>query len=226
MATSTTTRQTLSRRRTQEERTVATRAKIIAAAIDCLYRLGFAEANTVVIAAAAGTSRGSMLHHFPSKEELLIAVAQDILAGSLDDYSRALSSIVDPVERLLSTPELAWEGLRSPGYLAWLEISLGTRSSETLRPLLKKAYDDFDASAGMAMRSLALAAGLVDLKKIERIRIMLLATMRGLAIEAVIIGSEERVPPAVRQMREFLERAVSGELGGARVTPRRQALPA
>ena len=64
-------------RRTQEERSAATRAKLLDATIDCLIELGYAGTTTTLIAERAGVSRGAQLHHFPSKDALYRAVVLD-----------------------------------------------------------------------------------------------------------------------------------------------------
>lgn len=195
-------------RRTQEERTASTRAKVIAAAIECLCRLGFAEATTSVIAEAAGTSRGAMVHHFPSKDELLIAVVEQVLDDSLSSYGEQLKAIADPRERLLATPELAWRGIRSPGYMAWVEIWVGTRGDASLAAKFRDSYDRVNQRAAVAMRQMAIDAGVADLDRIERVRMLFLGAMRGLAIEAVIAGRVGRLEEAVAEMRRLFEQIV------------------
>jgi AcrR family transcriptional regulator len=193
------------KRRTQEERTASTRGKLIAAAIDCLARLGFTDATTAVIAQAAGTSRGAMLHHFPSKDELLIAVVEHVLDASLSDYSSQLSAISDPRERLLATPGLAWKNILTPGYMAWLEIWLGTRANADLAERFRDSYDRVNKRAAVAMRQLAREAGVTDFRRIEDIRVLFVGAMRGLAIEAVIAGHAGHLQPAVAEMRRLFE---------------------
>jgi AcrR family transcriptional regulator len=208
-------------RRTQEERTASTRAKLIAAAIDCLARLGFTDATTAVIAQAAGTSRGAMLHHFPSKDELLIAVVEHVLDDSLSDYSKELMAIADPRERLLAAPALAWKNILTPGYMAWLEIWLGTRANAGLADQFRASYERVNKRAAASMRQLAKDAGVADLRRIEDIRVLFLASMRGLAIEAVIAGRIDHLQPAVAEMRRLFEQAIPAAAPGSGVRPAR-----
>ena len=87
------------RRRTQAERTAATRSRLLElATIDCLIDVGYARATTTLIAERAGRlSREPQLHHFPSKAAL-VAEAVDHLARRRVEEARR------EVERL---PELA-----------------------------------------------------------------------------------------------------------------------
>jgi AcrR family transcriptional regulator len=62
-----------SRRRTQAERTQATRKLILDAAIRIMVRKGSAGLRTGDVAKEAGVSVGAQLHHFPTKHKLILA---------------------------------------------------------------------------------------------------------------------------------------------------------
>jgi AcrR family transcriptional regulator len=65
-------------RRTQAERTEATRTALIAAARPLFAARGFAGVGTEEIARAAGVTRGALYHHFDGKLELFEAVYEQI----------------------------------------------------------------------------------------------------------------------------------------------------
>ncbi len=58
-------------RRTQEERRHATRTALLDATIACLGEFGYAGTSISTIIDKAGVSRGALLHHYPSKNELI-----------------------------------------------------------------------------------------------------------------------------------------------------------
>ena len=58
--------------RTQEERTFATRARLVEATLDLLLAKGYAGTTTVDIAARAGLTRGALAHHYAGKDELVV----------------------------------------------------------------------------------------------------------------------------------------------------------
>jgi AcrR family transcriptional regulator len=70
-------------RRTQAERTQASREKIIREATRLFGQSGFRGAKLSEIAAAAGLTEPGLLHHFPSKEHLLMGVLEE--RDRLDD---------------------------------------------------------------------------------------------------------------------------------------------
>ncbi|OBK40697.1 TetR family transcriptional regulator [Mycobacterium sp. 1165196.3] len=73
-----------SKRRTQEERSAATREALIAAARKLWGLRGYAEVGTPEIATAAGVTRGAMYHQFADKaalfREVVEVVEQDVMA--------------------------------------------------------------------------------------------------------------------------------------------------
>src|SRR3954463_3943788 len=62
--------------RSRSERSADSRLLILDAAVACLVEDGYAGASTLAVQARAGVSRGRLLHHFPSRAELLVAAAQ------------------------------------------------------------------------------------------------------------------------------------------------------
>src|SRR5271169_5670622 len=58
----------------QQRKSVQTRVAILEAAIDCLEKHGYRRTTTQVIAEIAGDSRGAMLHHYATRQDLIAAV--------------------------------------------------------------------------------------------------------------------------------------------------------
>ena len=64
--------------RTRSERSADSRLLILDAAVACLVEDGYAGASTLAVQARAGVSRGRLLHHFPSRAQLLVAAAEHL----------------------------------------------------------------------------------------------------------------------------------------------------
>ena len=129
------------RRMTQAERTARTRAKVLAAAIDCLAAEGYAATTTSLVAQRSG-SRGAMLHQFPTRADLMLAVVEAAFEEEMDLYDARFGAIADPKERVLAIPEAVWETLSRPAGVAVLEILQGSRSdpamTQKLAPVLAR----------------------------------------------------------------------------------------
>lgn len=67
-------------RRTQAERTAATRTALLEAARKLFTRSGFNDVSTQAIVEAAGVTRGALYHQFADKAELFTAVYEEVEA--------------------------------------------------------------------------------------------------------------------------------------------------
>lgn len=96
-------------RRTQADRTAATRASLIAAARTLFAEHGYADVGTERVAQAAGVTRGALYHQFADKADLFAAVLEAVevdLTGRLIGVVAAVTS-EDPREVLVAGAE-AW----------------------------------------------------------------------------------------------------------------------
>src|SRR5579871_3002569 len=58
------------------DRSASMQQLLIDAAIECLHTVGYAATTTQKIIETADVSRGAILHHYPNKVDLIIAVAE------------------------------------------------------------------------------------------------------------------------------------------------------
>jgi AcrR family transcriptional regulator len=94
-------------------RGAAARDRVVRSALQAYATNGYSGSSLAGIAAAAGLTTAGLLHHFPSKEELLVAVLQerDRLDGERFNLRGfvgldALDALVKLVEANVSTPGL------------------------------------------------------------------------------------------------------------------------
>jgi len=88
-------------RRTQAERSEATRAALLGAARHLFSTKGYARSGREEIVSSAGVTRGALQHHFGDKQALFLAVyeatEQDVVAAIA---GHAMAAGEDPVEKL------------------------------------------------------------------------------------------------------------------------------
>lgn len=82
----------------QQERSRATRRRLLEAAVSCLAEHGWAGSTVSVVAERAGVSRGAAQHHFPTREDLFTA-AVEYVAEERSQALRALFPDRDPTDR-------------------------------------------------------------------------------------------------------------------------------
>ena len=132
--------------RLQEERSAETRQRLIDATIQCLYERGYASITTAEIAARAGVSKGAQLHHFPSKEKLVIAALEHLfelrVTASRDpetikrlpkDLRRRLAAVIDTLVPVYADKV----------FYAWLELVVASRTDLAMREAVKMASERF-----------------------------------------------------------------------------------
>ena len=120
-------------RRSQQQRSTATRARIIDATVASLLELGYAATTISRIQERAGVARGTLLHHFPHRASLLVAVVEDVASRRLSVLSDADRSEHAGWDAAV---DLVWRDLQSPAFLAVLELWVAARTDPDLRSAL------------------------------------------------------------------------------------------
>ena len=100
-------------RRRQADRSADTRRRLLDATVVCLARHGYQGASLAVIVAEAGVSRGAQVHHFGSRQQLMLEAAEDLFRQLYKDLGRVLLALPDPAGRLRQTVTGAWDQLFS-----------------------------------------------------------------------------------------------------------------
>ena len=103
-------------RRTQAERTAATRALLIDAARKLFADKGFAEVSTEAIVKAAGVTRGALYHQFNDKAGLFAAVYEDAERDLVADIAQQImvAQPQDPLEAMRAGARLFLEWCSAP----------------------------------------------------------------------------------------------------------------
>jgi AcrR family transcriptional regulator len=185
------------RRGRRAERTATSRARILDAAVACLVESGYQGATTLRIQARAGVSRGRLLHHFPSRDQLLVAASRHLATQRLNDADRRRQAIGDdlpPVERLDRAIELMWETFSEPHFWAAVELWTAARTNEELRAALLPEEREIGAviRAGMAQ---FYGPELAAHPRYEQVRDLLLTSMRGVSLTYTLTDRDPRTDP-------------------------------
>ncbi|MGW7237212.1 TetR/AcrR family transcriptional regulator [Streptomyces sp. NPDC054804] len=91
----------------KQDRSRATRQRLLEAAVACLVEHGWAGSTVAVVAERAGVSRGAAQHHFPTREDLFTAAVEYVAEerstalrdlfpqGTADDRRAVVRALVD-----------------------------------------------------------------------------------------------------------------------------------
>jgi AcrR family transcriptional regulator len=102
-------------RRSNVERTRATREALLAAARGQFLVRGFAGTSTPDIATAAGVTRGALYHHFPDKGELFRAVLEEEARAVAAEITIAAEPSLPAHEALAAGACAYLDAMRVPG---------------------------------------------------------------------------------------------------------------
>jgi AcrR family transcriptional regulator len=82
-------------REPQQDRSRATRARLLESAITCLAEHGWSASTVAVVAEHAGVSRGAAQHHFPTREALFMAALEHVTHERGEQLRRQLAERPD-----------------------------------------------------------------------------------------------------------------------------------
>src|SRR5689334_3603001 len=115
---------------------VAMRQRLLDAAVACLIELGVAGTTTLAVQNRAGTSRGALLHHFPTHADLLAASVAELVKRNEAAVTASRAGHAGPHDPLrTAVSALAFAG-RQPSYLAELELWAVSRTDRPLKRAL------------------------------------------------------------------------------------------
>lgn len=116
-------------RRTQAQRSAATRERVLDATIASLIERGYGATTTQEVNRRAGVSRGALLHQFPTRESLVVSAI-----GQLVD--RRVAEIIDRSSDGAADLTLLLEVFDGPLFYAALELWVASRTDPVLREAL------------------------------------------------------------------------------------------
>jgi AcrR family transcriptional regulator len=121
------------RRRSQEERSAETRTRLLDATIECLLRYGYSGTTTPRVAELAGVTRGAQVHHFGSKDDLMLAALQHLTAKRISTevarFSVDFASSDDVIDAIL---DLLWDIHSAPIFIPIVEMWVAGRTNSEL----------------------------------------------------------------------------------------------
>jgi len=131
----------------QAQKSAMTRDRILDAAINCFVELGYTNVTTAKVASSAGVSRGAMLHHFPSKTELIQAAVEFLHDKLLEDYTRRVAGITASLtgrDRRRAGLDAYWEHLTGDLFVVYHELCVASRTDPELKSILENSQQLFE----------------------------------------------------------------------------------
>lgn len=174
----------------QAERTRVMRERLLEATVECLAEKGWSGTSTTVISERAGVSRGAQLHHFPNKNDLVVAAVEHLWVKRDREYRAAMDKLVPGPHRVRDVVRVLGEQFSGDLFEAALELWVAARSDPTLR----EAVAELELTVGRGTHRLAVDALGVD-ESVPGVRELVQATLdlvRGLGLAGTLTDDSIR----------------------------------
>jgi AcrR family transcriptional regulator len=186
------------------------RAELLDAVVDYTVEHGFSEVSWRPVAAALGVSPTTLVHHFGTKEQMLVAIL-----GRLRERIRAAASDrAGEQPGLAAAARAAWAQASDPRQ--WPEFKLffavygrALQAPQQFAGFLDRVVADW-------MSDLVKAQGPdADPATAARTASLVIATIRGLLLDLLATGDQARVQDAADSFLATLEQAQAGPAGAS-----------
>jgi AcrR family transcriptional regulator len=159
-------------------------------------------------------SRGRLLHHFPSRDVLLVAAAQHLaeqrVQATVARAAAELQGFPRGVERLDRVVELMWATHHEPHYWAAIELWTAARTNAEIA----NALLDAERRLGETIRSAVDAMfgpAFIDRACYPAVRDLLLSSMRGVALTYAFDRRDPRRDPHLADWKATARTLLDGK---------------
>lgn len=174
----------------QEERTRAMRQRLLEATVECLVERGWSGTSTTLVSQRAGVSRGAQLHHFPTKNDLVLAAVAHLSEVRGLELRAAAERLPRGRRRTRAVLDMLAEHFTSPVFAAALELWVAARTDAELHA----AVAPLEQRVGRDTHRIAVEALGVDEAR-PGVRELVQATLdlvRGLGLAATLTDDTDR----------------------------------
>jgi AcrR family transcriptional regulator len=190
----------------RQDRSRATRARLLEAAVECLAELGYQASSVAVVAERAGVSRGAAQHHFPTRETLFTAALEHMAGVRAEQLRRRAGARSGPLPTA-EVVELVVGLFTGPVFRAAAAVWVAAAAEPRLRELVVP----LEARIGREVHQAAVELLAVD-ESVPGVRESVQATLdlaRGLGLANLLTDDARRRRRITAQWARMLDAALS-----------------
>lgn len=197
----------------QQTKSENTRTLILDAAVRCFHERGYANTATDNIAAAAGVSRGAMLHHFPTRFDLIRATVEHLSKLRLDifEVQEAETQRGAVHTRVEEGIDAYWRQLNTPIFVVFQELMIAARTDKELEKVLKPTLEAFEVARYEAAKRIFPDLALSE--AFSRANYLTRFLLEGMAVSNRIDGPKVPVKKMLSWLKRELRRSFQDVLG-------------
>ena len=117
----------------QQDRSRATRQRLLAAAVESLAEVGYAATTVSVVATRAGVSRGAAQHHFPTRADLFAAAVEYMTEVRLAEIRAQAAALPSGAARTEAIVGMLADVYTGPLFRAALHLWVAASTEDALR---------------------------------------------------------------------------------------------
>jgi AcrR family transcriptional regulator len=114
------------------------RTRLLDATVECLVSHGYSGTTTPRIAEMAGVSRGAQIHHFRSKEDLVVAAIEHLAQQRAQAAIRELGRARTSPDLMSTVMDFLWEAHQGPMFVATMELWVAARTDPVLASQIER----------------------------------------------------------------------------------------
>jgi len=206
-------------RRKNVDRSAATRKQILEATIQCLDSGGYGAVTNIRVADAAGVSRGAMMHHFPTRQALIVATVEYTHEKLNQIRAAEMEKVPAGLARFRAIMDLSLVTQRMPEGMALNEIRIGSRRDPEIREVVTPMMSAISEDYVRMISRIGREAGLKPTREMLGLIGTVAMATRALAINTFTYPTprvSENVLWTLRMMREAL---IEKQLGADKAEP-------
>ncbi|WP_084298737.1 TetR/AcrR family transcriptional regulator [Mycobacterium genavense] len=108
------------------------RTRLLDATVECLVAYGYAGISTHRVVQLAGVTRGAQVHHFRSKEDLVVAAIEHLAEQRTQAAIRELGRVRSTPDPVATALNYLWESHQGPIFAATVELWIAARTDPAL----------------------------------------------------------------------------------------------
>src|SRR3984957_6786650 len=200
-------------RRTQAERSEATRKQLLEAATKLIRQRGFGGLRTIEVANVAGVSRGALMHHFPSKHELVVAVLNYVNEMNFTQSMRRAQlarSRGDPIKEIVKDAQDFFFG---DYFFIELAIAMSDESTRQLRRETHHFTRQTRFSIEAAWLDVLISSG-IPKQLASDVLALTLSAVRGFSVRMLIENDPEQFARLMNVWRDIILRHLAASVPG------------
>ena len=190
----------------QGERTRVMRQRLMEATVELLVERGFGGTTTTLVSERAGVSRGAQLHHFPTKNDLVVAAVAHLTEIRGSELKAAAARLPRGEGRTEAVVQMLGDHFGSPVFIAALELWVAARTD----PALQEAVAPLEQRVGRETHRLTVELLGAD-ESAPGVRELVQATLdlvRGLGLANTLGDDKRRRRRILKEWARTLDQAL------------------